>query len=266
MNLNWRAIRSFLRLKVRTTKEYRADLMLLMVDAAFSQLFELLFLWLVLTQFANLVGWTFYEVAFMWSLRLMSHGIYVLIFSPVTLTTSEVRNGTLDRLLIRPMNPLLQLLLANQEFLGLVDIGIGIVLFLVSFPNITVQPGVAIFLYLGAIIPAGALGEASIWIAVSALAFLITDTGALQWALGELWQFTQYPLHIYNRVVQFVLSFLLPFALFTYYPAALILGKLPEGSVAIWLSYVVPLAAPVYFALSWSLWHLGLRRYQSTGS
>ena len=68
-------------------------------------------------------------------------------------------------------------------------------------------------------------------------------------------EFCYYPITIYNRAVQFFLTFVVPFAVTSYFPAAYLLGKgkLFQG-----------LFLPVIIAVVF--WKKGLAHYESAGS
>lgn len=61
--------------------------------------------------------------------------------------------------------------------------------------------------------------------------------------------------------MQVLITWLLPFAFISFYPAALIFGR-PEGQLIGWLT---PLVAVVCAGLALLTFQAGLRRYESTG-
>ena len=75
--------------------------------------------------------------------------------------------------------------------------------------------------------------------------------------------YTDYPITIYGKGVQGILSFVIPYALTGYYPVAYILGKdVPYPS----LSHISPLVAVIAATISYIFWNYGLRHYGSAGS
>jgi ABC-2 type transport system permease protein len=74
--------------------------------------------------------------------------------------------------------------------------------------------------------------------------------------------FAKYPLSAYTRPIQFVLTWLIPLAFISYYPAAVLLGK-PLAQP--WIGYLAPLAGPAAAVCALGLWKRGLLRYQSSG-
>ena len=75
--------------------------------------------------------------------------------------------------------------------------------------------------------------------------------------------YTDYPITIYGKGVQGILSFVIPYALTGYYPVAALLGKeVPFPA----LSHISPLIAVIAAIGAWFFWNYGLRHYGSAGS
>jgi ABC-2 type transport system permease protein len=74
-------------------------------------------------------------------------------------------------------------------------------------------------------------------------------------------KFIDYPLDIYNPIIVFILTFIIPLGFINYYPAQLFLGK---GLVL--AAYLAPLVGIIMFIVSYSLWKYGIKNYTSTGS
>jgi ABC-2 type transport system permease protein len=74
--------------------------------------------------------------------------------------------------------------------------------------------------------------------------------------------FSKYPVSIYNRFVQIVITYILPFAFTAYFPASYFLtGKDPLFCIG---GTVV--AGSLLFALALFVWNRGLKAYESAGS
>lgn len=74
-------------------------------------------------------------------------------------------------------------------------------------------------------------------------------------------QFGQYPISIYGEGILKFLTYVLPVALFQYYPFLYLLGR--ETSAFYMLC---PLLTVLFFIPTYILWRIGLRHYKSTGS
>jgi ABC-2 type transport system permease protein len=74
--------------------------------------------------------------------------------------------------------------------------------------------------------------------------------------------FGRYPLTIYNLFIQFLLSWIIPFAFASFYPTTHFLGRAEFTP----LFRLVPLVALTFGLLARVVWDRGVRNYASTGS
>ena len=89
-----------------------------------------------------------------------------------------------------------------------------------------------------------------------------SPTGAFFW---EGSRFTQYPLSIFPRPVQFIFVTVLPFAFVNFYPVQLLLGKRDGifADVAVWLA---PAVAALLVGATALVWRKVISRYESAGT
>jgi ABC-2 type transport system permease protein len=101
---------------------------------------------------------------------------------------------------------------------------------------------------------------------VATLSFWHTRTGKLQDIVqGGGREMVSYPLGIYPSPVRALLTFVVPVALITYYPAQRLLGKSDEAFSPV-LSLATLPAGLLLLLLAALFWRKGLGHYQSTGS
>jgi len=122
-------------------------------------------------------------------------------------------------------------------------------------------------LYLLSTILGGVLIRGGIYTSAGSLAFWTKSSRHLIEATNTLFgQITMYPLTIFNRGVQALLTFALPLGFIAFYPAADLLDK-PMGFA---LPGALPLwslgAGAVVMAAGLGMFWLGMRRYDSSGS
>lgn len=72
----------------------------------------------------------------------------------------------------------------------------------------------------------------------------------------------RYPVTIYNRAIQVLLTWIIPFAFVGIYPAALFLQRDEMRSMAI----LTPVVGAVFLAIGLVSWNYGVRRYKGAGS
>ncbi|MBE3601568.1 ABC-2 family transporter protein [Streptococcus agalactiae] len=74
--------------------------------------------------------------------------------------------------------------------------------------------------------------------------------------------FAKYPVAIYNNLLRWIISFVIPFAFTAYYPAAYFLQ---DRNVYFNIGGVI-LISLISFMVSLILWHKGVEVYESAGS
>ena len=101
-------------------------------------------------------------------------------------------------------------------------------------------------------------GAVSFWtIKSEEIVSLLTDNNY------GLKNFCDYPIQIYGQGMQVLLTFVVPYAFTGYYPVAMLLGKnVPYSHVFCWS----PIISLIMGFTAYTLWHMGLKRYNSTGA
>ena len=227
---------------------------------------EFLAIWTLFDRFHTLMGWTLPEVGFL-------YGFISIVFSLADagskgfeMVPTLIRTGEMDRILLRPLSPLLQI--AGVEF-TLRRVGRllqGLVIFIWachclavvwSLPKIALLLGVGIcgiVLFVGIIILQATL---CFWTVESVELGNILTYGGVETA--------QMPLSIYPIGFQRFFTFVVPLGCISYYPLLLVMGKAdPLGSSA-WFQLISPLLGIVFFWVALQGWSVGIKHYTSAG-
>jgi len=262
------AYREYWRLNYLTLLEYKANFFIWLAFTVVYVGSSIAALWVILSQFRSLNGWDLPQVFFLYALFYMAHTLSNTFFFSVGQVPYQVREGEFDRFLVRPLNPLFQVLTQpGQNWPD--DLLVAIVVFGFAAWLVHLHWTLAsTALILGAMF-GGALIDFGIQLAIATLSFWVIRFDSLRWVVMSLENdFTRYPLSIYNRAVRIVLAYVLPFAFMNYFPATTLLHKSFDGGYAVnpsigWLSPVVGI---VWFAGAYLFWRRGVNRYQGTGS
>ena len=74
------------------------------------------------------------------------------------------------------------------------------------------------------------------------------------------------PISIYPKVIQFVLTFVVPYAFVNFYPAYRFFGKTEGAAFPIRLPMITLILGAAMASVSYLIWRRGLRRYESIGA
>jgi ABC-2 type transport system permease protein len=251
---------------VRGELQYRANFLIMVLMGIVYQCTGFVFIWVVLSHFQAIAGWTLGEVAFLYGLRLVMHALNALITGGLYSIEWQVRQGDFDRYLVRPTPPLLQLLCQRVHISVFGDLLGGLALFVAASSLVTVDWRAPALLYLVLAIIGGALIEMALRVLFSSLAFRFLSANAFMLLLDTVFSnFANYPLKIFGGVLEFLLTFGLPLAFMAYFPAVVLLGRTAELRVNPVFAYGAPLAGVVWLAIALLVFQREMRHYQSAG-
>jgi ABC-2 type transport system permease protein len=97
---------------------------------------------------------------------------------------------------------------------------------------------------------------------IACLAFRFTSVNSAMYPVGWMATFGQYPVTIYATPLQFMLTWVLPYAMAGFYPAAFLL----RGGHYRLYGVLAPLMGLVFAALALIVWRVTSKGYQSTGT
>ncbi|WP_297630458.1 ABC-2 family transporter protein [uncultured Clostridium sp.] len=255
--------RCFLKQYLKTLMEYRGDFIFGLFGFFLVQGTSLIFIGLVFNNIPDLKGWSFDEILFIYGFSQIPRGIdhiftdYLWLFSRVSIVKGEV-----DRYLLRPLNPLFQVIATRFQPDGFGELVIGFIL--VIYTGVKLDLKVSVMFVIGFIIAVigGTLIYTAIKLITASIAFWIKDSFSCMRIGYELAGFAKYPVSIYPGGIKGILTFIVPFAFTGYYPAAYLLGKINflEG---IMLTLVVGV---IFILIAYYVWVKGLAAYESSGN
>ena len=251
---------------LRGRMQYRANFLTMVVFGLVYQLTGFVFIWVLLSRFQAVGGWTLGEVAFLYGLRLVVHGLHMVVFGGLGELRWMIRQAHFDRYLVRPIAPLLQAISINLPANGFGDLLGGVVLFGAAAVAVDVDWSPTALAYLLAAILGGTLLEGALQLFTTTLGFRMTESGNLgRFLFGFFDGFGNYPLKIFNAPLQLLLTWGIPVAFVSYFPASVLLARTGELSVQPWVAYAAPVAGALWFAAAYWLWRREIWQYKSAG-
>lgn len=255
------------RITLLTMLEYRANILMWSIFTVIYHATAIAALWVTLHQFPSMNGWDFRQMAFLYGLWMLGNATHNTFFLSVGDVPLLIREGRFDRFLVRPLDPLFQLITVPQQTIpDELILAVGFFSFATALVHVHVDAGFVIAVI--GITLGGALIDFGIQLAIATAAFWFVRVDALRWVVMSLEQdFTRYPISIYTRGVRIFLTFVFPFAFMNYFPATFLLHK-TDGALALapQVGLLTPAVGVAWFALAYAFWRLGLNRYEGTGS
>ena len=246
--------------------EYRFNFVLLTVMGVVYQGSGFAFIWVVLRQFDTIAGWTFPDLAFLYSLRLLAHATWVVPFNQIDMLDLTVREGRLDRFLVRPLNPLLQVMTNRFQMNVIGDVVTATALFVVAASTAAVSFSPVHILYLVGAVIGGALAEGALVLAISSLNFRFLQTWAAQHLVDNVYlMFGSYPLRVFGVATSWILTWIVPVAFVAYIPSSVLLDRTGGLHVSSVVAWAAPAVGITWFYCGYRVWRWQLQSYQSSG-
>jgi ABC-2 type transport system permease protein len=242
---------------------YRMDFFIDTLAVGFSLLIQLAVLSVLFGKVSALDGWSYPQVLFIYGFSLVPLGLFNLVSVNLYGFADEyLIGGRFDRVLLRPVGSLAQVIFESFNVSGLNEILLGLAVMIHAGMKLGLDFGVTDVLALLVLAPGAALVYLGVFLGITAVSFWFEDKMGLAPPVYNLIRFSRYPLTIYSLPVRIFLTFVLPFAWVAFYPAAWFVGGPGLAKVAM----ATPLVGVVVFGGAALLWRRGVRNYVSTGS
>ena len=247
--------------KVRVS--YRGDFFISLLTSFAATVFGLGFVVVLFQKAPRLAGWRFEEELFLYGFSLIPYGVFnVVSVNLYDFGNNYIIEGKFDRVLLRPISSLFQVLFETFRIESVQEIATGSVCMWWATKHLGLiwTPGkFAMLLFFG--LCAGII-YVSIFLILTTVSFWFEDRIGVHPPVWNIIAFGRWPLSIYSGAVQFFLCWIIPFGLASYYPSVRMLGRTVTPEYA----RLVPVVAAVFLVLAIFLWNLGTRHYSSTGS
>jgi ABC-2 type transport system permease protein len=246
--------------------EYRLNFVVLTVMGIAYQSSGIAFIWVVLHKFHSIAGWTFPDLAFLYALRLLAHAAWLVPFNQVDMLGYTIREGKFDRFLVRPLNPLVQVMTNRFQMNVVGDVVTAATLFGIAASIADVDFSPVHLLYLVLTVIGGGLAEGAVILAIASLNFRFLQTWAAQYLVDNIYlMFGSYPLKVFGATTSWILTWVLPVAFVAYIPSSVLLGRTGGLHVSPVIAWGAPAVGAVWFYCAYRIWRWQLRSYQSSG-
>ena len=210
-------------------------------------------------------NWTYAQALIVVGLFTILSGVQQMCFHPNRRQITEmVREGTLDFVLLKPIDSQFWLSTRSISIWGLPDVllGLGLVIYAGSFaPG---SPQLGIITYAWGLLPLllGLLTLYALGYILSTLTIWFVKLFNITMAMDALLEAGRYPIPAYPAIYQVFFTFVIPVAFMTTMPATVMLGK---TDATWWLVGGVVLPIAFFVASRW-FWKFALRYYTSASS
>ncbi|RIH87327.1 ABC-2 family transporter protein [Meiothermus luteus] len=205
-------------------------------------------------------GWRFEEALLVLAAFLMLDGFsFVLLYPNLGRIVEHVQKGTLDFVLLKPIDSQFWLSCRSLSPWGLADLLIGLGLWV--YAGLRLGLGLLDYLLGLGFLLLAMLILYSLWFLIaSSSIWFVKVTNAVE-VLRALLEAGRFPVQAFPPVYRFVFTFVVPVAFLTTVPAEAVLGRLGPSSLALSVGLALGL-----LGLSRLFWRVALRNYTSASS
>jgi len=258
MKLYWK----FLTIHLKSAMQYKASFFLTAMGLFMFSFTTLLGIWFMFSRFSQVEGFSLPEVLLCYAAVLASYSVAECFGRGFDVFPRLIGNGEFDRILVRPRGTVFQVLSARADFARGGKLVQALLVFIYAIPNSGVLWTGDKMLTLALMVLCGTVVFFCLFLIYAGLSFFTVEGLEFMniFTCGGQ-DFGRYPFSVYGKEVLRFFTFVIPLALFQYYPLLFLLGR--ETSALYALS---PLCSLLFVLPAYGLWRFGIRHYVSTGS
>lgn len=234
---------------------YRVSSLFLLFAVALGPLINFAFITIIYTVSSGIGGWSYYQLLLLGGVSSLAVSIMYYFVQPWGLT-ELMKEGGLDIYLVRPFSPYLTILALGNPF-SISGAGTGALIIAYSAMHLGIGPLQALEFIIMLILGTAVL--VAFMVVFSLVIYRLMRSANWTHSLINIFnEFASYPLTIYSILGVFVLSFIVPVGIATYYPVALLAGKLGFTTFAL-----MALMSLVFIYIFKRLFYTELKDYTS---
>ena len=214
---------------------------------------SVLFIHVIYSQTVGIPSWSYRDMLALVGTVELLWTVFNMFFNRFDVISWEINDGEFDIELVRPVSIVKNLLLPTFRLAQLSNLVVSVVLIMYGAAGASLFRFLVYMLYL-------AMGMLIIWgygFLIVAVAFKTVWVDTFWSALTVFHSYSQYPLEIFSQKVRKILTYIIPTALFGYFPTlALVKGE---------FSIIPFIVAPIFFIVCANILNYALRIYTSAG-
>jgi ABC-2 type transport system permease protein len=258
--LFWEYLKNY----AKTRLTYRADFWVEILSDLLFQGMNLIIILIAFQHTPALGGWTEAEVVFVYGYFMVPYGIFGCFFNLWNFGDRYIVKGEMDRVLTRPAHNLFQIMLENMDPPSLFGSLVGGAIMAICWTQMDMAFHFTDILMMALLTLGSLLVYCGIYTTITALSFYSDAPTGILPLMYNIQNYGRYPINIYNKLMRFLLTWVVPFAFVGVYPAAYFLER--STSKDIMMAFVTPAVGLVFAGIGLLVWNHGVKRYRGAGS
>jgi ABC-2 type transport system permease protein len=257
-----RVLWTFFRLGVMNELAYRVNFFAQIFQALLSLAFALGGLAVIFSQTDTLAGWRPAELTALVAVYLIMLGVINLVIQPsMQRFMEDIRQGTLDFMILKPEDAQFLISVRQFEFWKLVDVLLGVGVLVVALVQLGTQISLLQTVSFAIALLAGGTIVYSFWLILATSAFWFVKTENILVIFQAMYGAGRWPVTIYPGWLQIILTFLVPITFAVTVPAQALTGRLTGQTLLLAVGVAVGL-----FLVARRFWLFGIRFYSGASA
>lgn len=252
----------YLNIHIKSILQYKTSFLLTSIGqflVSFNVFLGMLFMF---QRFSNVEGFTYSECLMCYSIVLLAFSFAECFFRGFDGFASMIGNGEFDRMLVRPRGLIFQVISSKIELTRVGRVLQAIVMFCYAIPKSGINWSISKIATLISMIFGGTVVFVGLFVIYASLCFFTVEGLEFMNIFTDgAREYGKYPVSLYGKNVLKLCTYLVPFALFQYYPFLYLTGKSNQTFLAFY-----PILGCFFIIPCYLLWISGVRHYKSTGS
>lgn len=255
---------TYAKLSLMSKLVYKTNVIIGIIAFLFTEATSLFTLYILVSSVPSIDGYTIYHVGLLFGITNMAVGIDHLLTDRLwTVAYWEVKTGKLDHMFLRPLPVLFQVIASEVQLEAFGELIVATALIVLCSSQLAIAGGVGAILTVILGILCAAVIISSFKIFVAALAFKFKRSGPLLQFIYNFSGYTKYPMKIYPKIIQAILTFIIPLGLCLFFPFENLFASVhnPLLLCAVMLGFTTIFSAICIFS-----WNKLIKKYESTGT
>ena len=255
---------TYAKLSLMSKLVYKANVIIGVIAFLFLEATSLFTLYILVSSVPSIDGYSIYHIGLLFGITNMAVGIDHLLTDKLwTVAYWEVKTGKLDHMFLRPLPVLFQVIASEVQLEALGEIIVAVALITLCGSNLTITGGAGAILTVILGILCASVIISSFKILVASLAFKFKRSGPLLQFIYNFSGYTKYPMKIYPKIIQVILTFIIPLGLCLFFPFENLFA--PVHNPVLLIASML-LFTSVFTALCLWIWSKLIKTYESTGT
>jgi ABC-2 type transport system permease protein len=247
---------------IQARMQYKADFLISTATMLAGNAATVLSAYIVFQTIPRLAGWSYPQVIFIFAFAILAQSPVQILFDHLWQLRNHVNQGTFLKYYFKPIPSLVYYISEMVDLKGFGSLAFGTAALIWATLDLRLEWTLEQWLLFPVmLLSSGVIFTALMTIAASA-AFWVKDSFSIMAFVSNFRDHARYPLGIYDTVIQFVFTWVVPIGFIAYYPARFFLTGGPVDVTA----WGAPLLAAISALIALWVWNRGVRHWGGTGS